>query len=257
MTDPRSYCRDQRRRRALALLDAMAEAGVSAHHLQLDLRDLRDARARRPSTSRTRRSRSTPTAPSKRAFERALRDLRAHGRPARGRPALLQRRGLPSATARSARTTTPRTHLIPLAIDAAAGPAAAAHGLRRRLRHARRHLHPRLHPRRRTSPGRTSLALDAAWTHGERVTASTTWAPRRGHSVREVIAAVERVAGTKVPHTIGPRRAGDPARLVAVGREDRAREPRVRADTATSSTSIVETALRWRAGHPQGYGAGR
>ena len=36
-----------------------------------------------------------------------------------------------------------------------------------------------------------------------------------GNSVREVLAAVEAVTGRKVPHTIGPRRAGDPPHLVA------------------------------------------
>ena len=36
-----------------------------------------------------------------------------------------------------------------------------------------------------------------------------------GHSVKEVVAAVERVTGEKVPHTIGPRREGDPPSLVA------------------------------------------
>lgn len=36
-----------------------------------------------------------------------------------------------------------------------------------------------------------------------------------GHSVKEVLAAVERVTGKRVPHTIGPRREGDPPSLVA------------------------------------------
>ncbi len=36
-----------------------------------------------------------------------------------------------------------------------------------------------------------------------------------GHSVLEVLDAVERVTGEKVPHTIGPRREGDPPSLVA------------------------------------------
>lgn len=36
-----------------------------------------------------------------------------------------------------------------------------------------------------------------------------------GQSVLEVMRAVEQVAGQKVPHAIGPRRAGDPAVLVA------------------------------------------
>ena len=36
-----------------------------------------------------------------------------------------------------------------------------------------------------------------------------------GHSVKEVVAAVERVTGQKVPYTMGPRREGDPPSLVA------------------------------------------
>jgi UDP-glucose-4-epimerase GalE len=37
----------------------------------------------------------------------------------------------------------------------------------------------------------------------------------QGSSVKEVVAAVEKVTGKPVPHTIGPRREGDPASLVA------------------------------------------
>jgi UDP-glucose 4-epimerase len=37
----------------------------------------------------------------------------------------------------------------------------------------------------------------------------------RGHSVKEVVAAVERVTGKPVPHVVGPRRPGDPPSLVA------------------------------------------
>ncbi len=36
-----------------------------------------------------------------------------------------------------------------------------------------------------------------------------------GHSVKEVVAAVERVTGKKAPYTMGPRREGDPPSLVA------------------------------------------
>ena len=36
-----------------------------------------------------------------------------------------------------------------------------------------------------------------------------------GHSVKEMLESVERVTGRKVPHNIGPRREGDPPRLVA------------------------------------------
>ncbi len=44
----------------------------------------------------------------------------------------------------------------------------------------------------------------------------------RGFSNREVLAAAEQVVGRPIPHTIGPRRAGDPPILVAA--IDRARE---------------------------------
>jgi len=37
----------------------------------------------------------------------------------------------------------------------------------------------------------------------------------RGASVREVLDAIERVAGKPVPHLIGPRRVGDPAELIS------------------------------------------
>lgn len=36
-----------------------------------------------------------------------------------------------------------------------------------------------------------------------------------GYSVRQVLDTIERVTGRPVPHQVGPRRAGDPARLVA------------------------------------------
>ena len=36
-----------------------------------------------------------------------------------------------------------------------------------------------------------------------------------GYSVKQVVDAVERVTGQKVPYTVGPRREGDPAELVA------------------------------------------
>ncbi|HMC59669.1 MAG TPA: hypothetical protein VKJ01_10790, partial [Candidatus Solibacter sp.] len=36
-----------------------------------------------------------------------------------------------------------------------------------------------------------------------------------GHSVMEIVRAVEDVTGRKVPYTVGPRREGDPPSLVA------------------------------------------
>lgn len=73
-----------------------------------------------------------------------------------------------------------------------------------------------------------------------------------GMSVREVIDTVSRVVGRAVPHQVGPRRAGDPARLVASNeraRRDLGWDPRL-----GTLDAIVETAWQWHARHPQGYG---
>jgi UDP-glucose-4-epimerase GalE len=68
----------------------------------------------------------------------------------------------------------------------------------------------------------------------------------RGYSVREVITAVERIGGRRVPVREAPRRAGDPPILVA----DPTRANRELGWTARFSSldHIVETACRWYAG---------
>jgi len=73
----------------------------------------------------------------------------------------------------------------------------------------------------------------------------------QGHSVLQVIQSIERVSGLKVPHTIGPRRAGDPAILVASS-------VKLRAETGwdpkfAELDDIVATAFAWRQAHPKGY----
>jgi UDP-glucose-4-epimerase GalE len=73
----------------------------------------------------------------------------------------------------------------------------------------------------------------------------------RPHSVKQVIAAVEGVAGRAVPWTLAPRRPGDPAVLYASPRK---------AETELGWTprwptleSIVRTAWAWHQAHPRGY----
>jgi len=72
------------------------------------------------------------------------------------------------------------------------------------------------------------------------------------HSVREVIDAVSRVAGTPVPWTVAPRRPGDPAVLYAAPQKAQA-ELHWTAQYADLDT-IVRTAWNWRRTHPHGYG---
>jgi UDP-glucose-4-epimerase GalE len=71
-----------------------------------------------------------------------------------------------------------------------------------------------------------------------------------GMSVLEVLKAVEKAAGQPVPHNRGPRRPGDPARLVAAS-ERAARELRWR--PKFDLQEIVDTAWRWHMSHPHGY----
>jgi UDP-glucose-4-epimerase GalE len=74
----------------------------------------------------------------------------------------------------------------------------------------------------------------------------------RPSSVRDVIAAVERVTGRPVTRRSAPRRPGDPAVLFASAqriRQDLGWTPQ-RADLDT----IVRDAWRWHSAHPHGFG---
>ena len=75
----------------------------------------------------------------------------------------------------------------------------------------------------------------------------------QGVSVRELIASVERVTGLPVARQTGPRRAGDPAVLVASSARitrELGWQPRLAA-----LDDIVATAWRWQRTHPRGYRA--
>ncbi|MCC6561300.1 MAG: UDP-glucose 4-epimerase GalE [Xanthomonadales bacterium] len=106
----------------------------------------------------------------------------------------------------------PQTHLIPLALEAALGLRSLAifgddydtpdgTGVRDYI-HVSDLAHAHL------------LALDAMQSAAPGLRAYNL-GNGLGYSVREVIAAAERLSGRAVPCTVGPRRAGDPAMLVA------------------------------------------
>ncbi len=141
----------------------------------------------------------------------------------------------------------PETHLIPLVIDAALGrrPALAVFG--------------RDYP---TADGTcvrdyvhvTDLA-DAHLLALEQLASRSVvynLGNGRGHTVLEVIDAVERIGGRRVPYEWAPRRPGDPAVLIAssalIQRETRW------APRFASLDDIVRTAWAWREAHPGGYG---
>ena len=74
----------------------------------------------------------------------------------------------------------------------------------------------------------------------------------RGFSVKEVIEAARAVTGHPIPAEIGPRRAGDPAVLIADSeqiREELGWQPQY-----AELEAIVGSAWEWHCKHPQGYG---
>lgn len=71
-------------------------------------------------------------------------------------------------------------------------------------------------------------------------------------SVLEVIRAVEKVSGLKVPHNFAPRRAGDPPALYADA--SKARRELGWTPKFAIIEPIVETAWRWHQSKPKGYG---
>ncbi len=75
-----------------------------------------------------------------------------------------------------------------------------------------------------------------------------------GHSVLDVIAAVEQASGARVPWRAAPRRAGDPPALIADA-------TRLASETGwrpryPALAAMVAHALAWRRAHPDGFGDG-
>lgn len=75
-----------------------------------------------------------------------------------------------------------------------------------------------------------------------------------GHSVRQVIAAAQRVTGRAIPVREQPRRPGDPPVLVAAVR--RAAELLDWRAAHSGLDEILDSAWRWHRTHPQGYRGG-
>ena len=72
-----------------------------------------------------------------------------------------------------------------------------------------------------------------------------------GYSVREVIETARSVTGHPIPATEVPRRAGDPARLVASGEKAKkvlGWEPKIK-----QLDEIIASAWKWHRAHPNGY----
>jgi len=141
----------------------------------------------------------------------------------------------------------PETHLIPRAVEAAmGGPALHVFGgdyptpdgtcLRDYIHVsdlARAHV----------------LALEHLETHG--ATRVYNLGMGKPFSVQDVISAVERVSGRRVPAERAPRRSGDPAVLLASS--ERIRTELGWRPEFVDLDVIVESAWAWRRAHPHGY----
>jgi UDP-glucose-4-epimerase GalE len=91
-----------------------------------------------------------------------------------------------------------------------------------------------------------------AWLVGGGPSATYNVGTERPSSVRDVIAAVERVTGRPVNRRSAPRRAGDPAVLYASAQ--RIREDLGWVPSRPHLDTIVEDAWRWHSTHPRGFG---
>lgn len=72
-----------------------------------------------------------------------------------------------------------------------------------------------------------------------------------GYSVREVIETARKVTGHPIPEVETPKRAGDPARLVASS--EKARKVLGWNPTHASLENIIGDAWKWHKNHPHGY----
>jgi UDP-glucose 4-epimerase len=75
----------------------------------------------------------------------------------------------------------------------------------------------------------------------------------RGYSVKQVVETARQVTGREIPVEIGPRRPGDPARLVASA--ERARRVLGWRPEFPDLKAIVASAWEWHRRHPDGYGS--
>ena len=72
-----------------------------------------------------------------------------------------------------------------------------------------------------------------------------------GFSVKEIVSAAEKATGFEIPKEFGPRRAGDPAKLIASSQK--AKEVLHWKPEFDNIDDIIKTAWLWHKNHPNGY----
>ena len=190
---------------------------------------------------------TSPTNPygeTKLAFEHALKWFdRAHGL----RFASLRYFNAAGATENCGEDHDPESHIIPITLQAAAG----------------KRSHVEIFGEDYPTPDGTCIrdyihVIDLARAHiqalgaldeGSRI--YNLGCGGAGYSVREVIDTAARVTGKEIPTRFGPRRAGDPAVLVASS--DKIKSELGWRPQYQDLGLIIESAWRWMQTHPDGY----
>ncbi len=152
------------------------------------------------------------------------------------------------ATARRGEHHVPETHLIPLILDAAAGRRAVISVFGTDYptpdgTAIRDYIH--------VSDLAEAHVLALAHLRGGGASECINLGTGHGHSVLEVIETAKRVTGREVPAKMEGRRAGDPARLVAIS--EKARRVLGWQPKLGDLTTIIRTTWEWKLSHPEGY----
>ncbi|HEV2911751.1 MAG TPA: UDP-glucose 4-epimerase GalE [Pyrinomonadaceae bacterium] len=227
----------------LLLLDAMREAGVRRIVFSSTAATYGEP-ARQPIEESDPTNPTNPYGETKLAFERALRWYEnAYGI----RYASLRYFNAAGASVRCGEAHDPETHLIPIILQAAAG----------------KREYVEIYGEDYETPDGTCVrdyihVIDLARAHilalgilGERSAIYNLGCGGDGYSVREVIEAARAVTGREISVRVGPRRAGDPARLVASSLKIK-RELGWMPERQDLST-IITDAWAWMQAHPRGY----
>lgn len=227
----------------LALADAMLEADVKRLVFSSTAAVYGEP-AKQPIEETDPTAPTNPYGETKLAYERALRWYEA----AYGlRYASLRYFNAAGATRRCGEQHDPETHLIPIILQAAAG------------RRARVEIYGDDYPTKDGTCVRDYIhVVDLARAHilalsilDERSAVYNLGCGGDGYSVREVIDAAREVTGRDVSARVGPRRAGDPAVLVAASEKIRRElgwQPRFQ-----DLREIIGSAWEWMQAHPRGY----
>lgn len=188
---------------------------------------------------------TNPYGETKLAFEHALKWFdHAYGL----RYASLRYFNAAGATENCGEDHDPETHIIPIALQAAAG----------------KRSHVEIFGENYPTPDGTCVrdyihVIDLARAHIQALEALSEGSRiynlgcgGAGYSVRDVIDTAQRVTGKQIPTRFGPRRPGDPAILVASS--DRIKSELGWQPRFQDLGLIIESAWRWMQTHPDGYG---